>query len=63
MPGVSIKIFNTYRCYTFDDGSSVMIKDASISCLSTRYHRAVAFASTMIFFYPLGEPGAFSSYL
>ena len=54
MAGVSTKIFDTYLCYNFDDGSSAMMLDQSISCSSERYRFAKTWATIMIPIYPIG---------
>lgn len=38
-PGVSAEIVKSFRCLTFDDGSSVLRADVSIDCNSARYDR------------------------
>ena len=68
LPSLVVTIFETFRCQTVDPdgvnagGDSYLRADYSISCHSSRYHFAVAWAVLMIFVYVLGVP-AFYFYL
>jgi len=55
-PSVSNKIFQTYSCVDFEDGSSVLRADYTISCLDPNRTGWLALASIMIVVYPLGVP-------
>ena len=62
LPSVVVTIFETFRCQDVDPddvsagGDSYLRQDYSISCHSSRYHFAVAWAVIMIFVYVLGVP-------
>jgi hypothetical protein len=68
LPSLVVTIFETFRCQPVDPddvnagGDSYLRADYSISCHSSRYHFAVAWAVLMIFVYVLGVP-AFYFYL
>jgi hypothetical protein len=44
---------------SFDDGSKYLVADLSIECDGATYQANVAFASLMVFIYPLGVPALF----
>lgn len=53
---VSITIFQTFVCDTFEDGSSTLVADSSVSCDSEYYPIYVAYATFMTLLYPIGIP-------
>ena len=54
---VSTTIFRTFSCDSdFDDGKSYLKADYSVSCHSEEYKVYVAYATFMIFVYPVGIP-------
>jgi hypothetical protein len=55
-PGVSKKIFQTFKCQPFEDGSSYLKADLSLSCDTDAYTGWLAYATAMVFVYPLGIP-------
>ena len=61
LPGVSTTIFRMFPCNNVDpesvaDGpNQYLIADYSISCSSPRYAFGVAWATVMIFVYPVGK--------
>jgi hypothetical protein len=57
LPTVSVKIFSTFACRTFDgDYGSFLKVDLSINCDSRQHAFYVAYAVLMTFVYPIGIP-------
>jgi hypothetical protein len=56
LPMVSTKIFRTYLCLEFDDGTRFLDADLSISCDDTAYTIMTAWATCTIAIYPVGIP-------
>jgi hypothetical protein len=61
LPSVSTTIFQAYRCENIDpdgeddeDDDWFLAHDYTISCSSDRYNFGVAWATVMIFVYPIG---------
>lgn len=53
---VSIVIFQSFACETFDDGNSYLIADYSINCDTPEHSFYIAYASIMVLIYPVGVP-------
>jgi hypothetical protein len=53
---VSIKVFQTFACENFDDGSSRMIADYTVHCSGSEYNFYTVYAIIMVLIYPLGVP-------
>jgi hypothetical protein len=56
---ISILIFQTFACDTFDDGSSYLIADYSISCNTDEHKFYTVYASVMVLVYPIGVPSVY----
>jgi hypothetical protein len=56
LPSVSIKIFSTFSCHLFDDGSSNLKVDYNIDCNEKGHRLYELYALFMIFVYPIGIP-------
>ena len=55
-PSCSNTILNTFACQTFDDGSSALLIDPSVSCQTEVYHQYQIYAAIMLLLYPIGIP-------
>jgi hypothetical protein len=53
---VSIKVFQTFACESFEDGTSRLIIDYTIQCSGPEYQYYVIYSIFMILIYPLGVP-------
>jgi len=62
-PSSSNIILATFACRTLDDGSSVLVKDPSVSCQSPVYARYLVYAVFMLFVYPAGIPALYGTLL
>jgi hypothetical protein len=49
-------ILQSFVCEDFDDGTSFMYADYSLSCHTTLHHQYVIYASVMVIIYPIGIP-------
>ncbi|GMI20590.1 hypothetical protein TeGR_g10141 [Tetraparma gracilis] len=57
LPSISIKIFSTFACRTFDGEYGSFLKvDYSIDCMSDEHKLAEKYALVMVLFYPVGIP-------
>ena len=56
LPGVSVKIFSTFACHEFDDGTSYLKVDYGIDCNASSHTFYTLFAGIMILIYPIGVP-------
>jgi hypothetical protein len=56
LPSVSIKIFSTFACHDFDDGSSFLKVDYSIDCKASTHSFYSLYSGLMILVYPIGIP-------
>ncbi|GMH50067.1 hypothetical protein TrRE_jg13386, partial [Triparma retinervis] len=56
LPSVSVKIFSTFACHDFDDGTSYLKVDYSLSCRAAEYSFYRLYAAGMVLVYPLGIP-------
>jgi hypothetical protein len=56
LPGVSAKVFQTFRCEHFDNGSEYLMADYSIDCKSTLHRAFALYSGMMVLVYPLGIP-------
>jgi hypothetical protein len=56
LPSVSVRIFTTFACRDFDNGSSFLKADFSLDCLSSQYSIFSVYAGLMIVVYPVGIP-------
>ena len=56
LPSVSIKIFSTFACHHFDDGTSFLTVDYSIDCNASEHTFYRGYAGAMILIYPIGIP-------
>jgi len=52
----STKVFQTFLCEDFDDGSSYLKADYSVSCNTSTYKIYRAYACCMLLVYPIGIP-------
>jgi hypothetical protein len=55
-PSVSAKVFQTFPCTEFEDGTSALRADYSIDCKAPERTAWIAFAVLMVFLYPIGVP-------
>ena len=56
LPSVSVKIFTTFGCVDFDNGTSFLKVDFSLDCQSAEHSFYKAFAAFMVAVYPVGIP-------
>jgi hypothetical protein len=56
LPSVSIKVFSTFACHHFDDGTSFLTVDYSIDCNASEHTFYRLYAGAMVFVYPIGIP-------
>ncbi|GMI31961.1 hypothetical protein TeGR_g6188, partial [Tetraparma gracilis] len=57
LPQVSMVIFSTFPCTQFDDDyGTYLTADKSIDCEGAAHARMVAYATAMIFVFPVGKP-------
>ena len=56
LPSVSVKIFTTFGCVDFDNGTSFLKVDFSLDCQSAVHSFYKAFAAFMVAVYPVGIP-------
>jgi hypothetical protein len=56
LPSVSVKIFSTFACENFDDGTSYLKVDYSLSCQTETYKLHSLYAAGMVLVYPIGIP-------
>ena len=56
LPSVSIKIFSTFSCHLFDDGTSRLKVDYNIDCNAEGHRLYQLYALGMIVVYPIGIP-------
>jgi hypothetical protein len=59
-PSCSNKILATFSCKVFDDGTSVILKDPSLSCSDAVYSSYAVYAGIMTVLYPVGIPVVYS---
>ena len=59
-PSCSNTILATFTCVSFDDGTSVISRDPSVSCTSYIYEQYWKYAIFMLFVYPVGIPVFYS---
>ena len=52
----SVKIFQTFVCDEFEDGSRTLVADSSIDCDSDTHIAFTVYATCMLFVYPIGIP-------
>lgn len=52
----STTVLQAFVCENFDDGSSYMYADYSLSCETDEHRKYVIYAAVMVFVYPLGIP-------
>jgi hypothetical protein len=62
-PSCSNKILATFSCRTFDDGTSVINSDPSLSCQTEQYTGYAIYAGLMTIIYPVGVPVLYSTLL
>lgn len=60
---VSITVFQTFACESFEDGTSRLITDYTIECSGSEYEYYVVYSSFMILIYPLGVPALYFALL
>lgn len=60
---VSFTVFQTFMCHTLDDGVSYLRADYSLTCTTTQHTAFTAYASFMIFVFPIGIPVMYASLL
>lgn len=60
---VSIKVFQTFACEPFEDGSSRLIIDYTINCSGDEYNFYVIYSIFMILVYPIGVPALYFTLL
>ncbi|CAM9319149.1 unnamed protein product [Choristocarpus tenellus] len=60
---VSSLVFQTFACETFDKEQTYLRADYSLECTSVKHKAFQAYASLMIFIYPLGIPIAYGAIL
>lgn len=60
---VSIKVFQTFACEPFEDGSSRLIIDYTIHCSGDEYNFYVIYSIFMILIYPIGVPALYFTLL
>ena len=63
LPVTSATIFSTFGCEDFDDGSSMLRTDYSVSCLDANYASFKQYALVMVFVWPVGVPALFGTIL
>jgi len=63
LPVTSATIFSTFGCEDFDDGSSLLRTDYSVSCLDADYAFFKLYALIMVFVWPVGVPALFACIL
>jgi hypothetical protein len=56
LPSISVKIFSTFACHHFDDGTSFLTVDYSIDCNASEHTFYRGYAGAMILIYPIGIP-------
>jgi hypothetical protein len=56
LPSVSIKIFSTFACHDFDDGTSHLKVDYDLDCKAENYGLFKAYSWIMVMIYPVGIP-------
>ena len=56
LPSVSIKVFSTFACHDFDDGSRYLIVDYSIDCNASTHSLYWLYSGLMVLLYPVGVP-------
>ena len=56
LPSISVKIFTTFACQDFDDGTSFLLVDYSLDCQSDQHTFFEAYAGLMVCVYPIGVP-------
>jgi hypothetical protein len=56
---VSVQLFRFFQCEKFEDGSHVMVADASVSCDGGDYDAMRPFIGIMLLAYPAGIPVAY----
>ena len=59
-PSVSTATFNTFLCDNFSDGSSALVADLSVDCLSSKHRSYESYAYAMIVLFPIGVPLVFA---
>ena len=57
LPSVSIKVFATFVCHNFDDNTSFLKIDYTLSCLTGSHTDFILYATIMIIIFPFGIPG------
>ena len=62
-PSCSNTILATFSCQTFDDGTSSLTVDPSVSCQNDTYFAYRAYAILMVFVYPVGIPVLYATLL
>jgi len=56
LPSISVKVFTTFACQEFDDGTSFLKVDFSLDCQSPEHTFYKTFAGLMVCVYPVGIP-------
>ena len=56
LPTVTTTIFGSFRCESFDTGSSFLVKDYTIDCAGGQYATYTMYSIVMIVVYPVGVP-------
>ena len=56
LPPSSTAVLRTFKCEEFDDGTSYLVTDYTLSCDSAKHDGYVLFASVALLVYPIGIP-------